>query len=261
MGESAVKNTSFAFVLSVLVLSACGTLATPQPVPTSTLAPTDTPIPLPTETPVPPTATLEPSPTSDPLLFRDDFEGSLGEGWQWVEENPNYWSLTNNLGWLEIMARAGHVGNGDIDNLLLRQAPEGNFELETKVNFKPSENFQFAGLLIYESAANFIQFGRAFCGFAQCAGDGFYIDMTDNGNFNSENFATPAPETDTVYLRLRREGNTFTAYVSEDGLELKLIGAHNSEMEPLFVGLLAGQAVNSVPKPAQFDYFIINALP
>jgi len=109
MGESAVKNTLFAFVLSVLVSSACGMPATPKPVPTSTLAPT--------ETPIPPTATLEPSPTSEPLLFRDDFEDSLREGWQWVEENPNYWNLTNNPGWLEIMARAGHVGNGDIDNL------------------------------------------------------------------------------------------------------------------------------------------------
>jgi beta-xylosidase len=250
-----VKKILFVLVLIVFVLSACGTPTTPVPIPTNT------PIPPPTETPLPPTATLEPSPTPDPLLFRDDFDGSLGEGWQWTHENKDSWSLTNNPGWLEIMARSGHVAKGDIDNLLLHQTPEGNFELETKLKFDPLENFQFAGLLIYESAANFVQFGRAFCGYSPCPGDGFYMDMTAGGNLVPENFATAAPDTDTVYLRLRREGDTFTAYASEDGKEWKLIGSHNNSVKPLFVGLVSGQAYNTVPKPAQFDYFVINTLP
>lgn len=252
-----MKKFLFVFVLMVLVLSVCGTPATPAPIPTNT------PAPLPTETPVPPTATLEPSPTStpDPLLFRDDFDGVLDSGWQWIRENNKYWSLTNNSGWLEIMARSGNVGAGNINNLLLRQAPEGNFELETRLKFKPTGNYQIAGLLIYESAANHIQFGRAFCNAPQCAGDGYYLDLVSGGNFTPENFATKATEIETVYLRLRREGNTFTAYVSENGGEWKVIGAHNGNIKPLFVGLVAGQAVNSTPKPAQFDYFIINALP
>lgn len=250
-----MKKILFVIVLTVFVLSACGAPATPV------LVPTNTPVPLPTETPVPPTPTLEPSPTPDPLLFRDDFEGSLGDDWQWIRENKKYWSLTNNAGWLEIMARSGHVGSGDIDNLLLRQAPKGNFELETQLKFKPTGNFQIAGLLIYESAANFIQFGRAFCGTTYCIRDGYYLDSTANGNFNPENFATTAPEANTVFLRLRREGNTFTAYASEDGKEWKLIGAHNNQMNPLFVGLVSGQAYGTVPQPAQFNYFTITALP
>lgn len=251
-----MKTKSALAMLMILGLCACGVPATAQPVPT------DTPVPLPTDTSAPPTASLEPSPTPDPLLFRDDFEGSLGEGWQWTHENKKYWSLTNNPGWLEIMARPGDVHNGSVNNLLLRQAPENNFELETKLKFKPTNNFQFAGPLIYDSAANFIQFGRAFCGASSgCAGDGFYVDLTTDGNFNSENFATAAPQTDTVYLRLRREGNTFTAYSSEDGKAWKVIGAHDAEFQPQFVGLVAGQSVNAVPRPAQFDYFVINNLP
>ena len=248
--------------ITISVVSGCSAPENPLPVPTRTpfSVPTETPLPPPTVT-LEPTTTLEPSPTPDPLIFRDDFDGSLNDGWQWVHENQNYWSLTNNSGWLEIMARSGHVGSGDIDNLLLRQAPEGNYELETKLIFDPSENFQFAGLLIYESAANFVQFGRAFCGYAQCAGDGFYLDMTTDGNVTPENFAATAPDTDTIYLRLRREGGTFTAYSSEGGEEWKLIGAHQSPMKPMFVGLVSGQAYNSVPKPAQFDYFMIKALP
>lgn len=239
-------------LLLVLTLSAC---TTPTPPP-----PTETPIPPPTNTPLPPTPTPEPTATLDPLLFRDDFEGSLGEGWSWTNENADFWNLTNNPGWLEITALPGHVADGSMKNLLLRNAPGGNYELETNLKFQPTGNFQIAGLLIYESAANFTVFGRAFCG--QCpAGDGYYFDLTIDGSFTGENFGTTAPATDTLYLRLRREGNTYTSYGSEDGVDWQVIGTHTSEMSPMFVGLVSGQAVNTTPKPAQFDYFVINALP
>jgi len=249
------------FASGALVLAACGAPATPEPTQTSTPRPT------PTETPVPPSATPEPSPTPeptptpDPLLFRDDFEGQLGEGWQWVREDDRYWSLTSSPGWLEIMARSGNVNDGNIKNLLLRPAPQGDFELETTLRFRPTGNFQIAGLLIYQSADQHVQFGRAFCNAPQCTGDGFYLDLITDGNFSPENFATDAPETDTVQLRLRREGETYTGYISVDGVQWILIGVHRSDMVPIFVGLVAGQAVGSTPKPAQFDYFLINALP
>lgn len=246
------KNILVAMLI-VFSISGCGILGTPVP--------TSTPIPSPTNTPAPPTATLVPSPTPDPLLFRDDFEDSIDGGWQWVREDSKTWSLTNNPGWLEIMARSGGVGDGNIKNLFLRQVPEGNFELETKMKFRPAGNFQIAGLLIYESAANFIQFGRAYCNSKPCVGDGFYIDSIAGGGFTGENFATEVFETDTVHLRLRREGSTYTAYASENGADWKVIGAHNNGMIPLFVGLVAGQSMGSASQPAQFDYFLINALP
>ena len=256
-----MKKIFLCIVLMAVLLSACGTPAAP-PTPEPTLPPTatSTPAPLPTATPLPPTATAEPSPTPDPLLFRDEFDGALGEGWQWVLENSQTWSLSSEPGWLEMVVSSGSVSAGSAENLLLRPAPEGNFELETKVKFKPTGDFQIAGLLIYESAANFVQFGRAFCDYPQCANDGFYLDMVADGNMNPENFAVSAPETDVVYLRLRREGSTYTAYASKDGLEWKLIGAHTSDMNGMFIGLVAAQA-QSAPKPAQFDYFLINSLP
>ena len=223
--------------------------------------PTETPIP-PTVTPVPPTETPTPSPTPDPLIFKDDFEGTLGEGWEWVRENNEFWSLSNNAGWLEITARRGYVRDGTMENMLLRTAPETNFELETQLKFIPNGNFQIAGLILYESAANYVVFGRAFCNAQNvCVGDGFYFDQIANGDFVQDNFATTAPASDTVYLRLRREGNTCTAYASEDGKEWQVIGAHISETNPLFIGLVAGQTAQGTPQPAQFNYFTINVLP
>jgi beta-xylosidase len=194
-------------------------------------------------------------------LFRDEFDGVLDSGWQWYKEDKANWSLTNNPGWVEIMSGSGNVGDGTMDNNLLRPAPEGNFELETKLKFTPTENFQIAGLIIMESPANFIQFGRAFCNGGPCVNDGFYVDLISGGKFTGENYATPAPAVDTVYLRLRREGNIFTAYTSENGTEWKIIGSHNADFKPVTIGVIAGQAFNSVPKPAQFDYFAIYTLP
>lgn len=221
-----------------------------------------------TESTVPPTATLEPTaalePTStpDPLIFQDDFEDSIDTEWQWIRENDKKWSLTNNPGWLEIHAGSGHVSKSETENILVRQIPEGNFELETKLIFEPVTNYQFAGLLIYENDANFIQYGRAYCvDDPRCVGDGLYLDNTMRGEFIiGDNYATSAPDTDTLYLRFRREGNTFTSYLSEDGIEWQMLGSHANNMDPIYVGLVAGQSIYSF-QPAQFDYFIINALP
>lgn len=252
--ENIMKKTAYISIvlLLALTLTAC---ATPTPPP-----PTETPIPAPTNTPLPPTPTQSPTATPDPLLFRDDFEGALGEGWAWTNEKADFWNLTSNPGWLEMTALTGNIGNESGKNILLRNAPEGNFELETHLKFQPKGNFQIAGLVIYESGANFMQFGRAFCG--PCpAGDGYYFDLFVDSAFSGENFAVSAPTTDTVYIRLRREGNTYTSYASEDGSNWQVTGTHTSELSPKFVGLYAGQAVNSNPKPAQFDYFIITTLP
>ncbi len=262
-----MKN-AWILVLAAIILQSCSTLSTPvavatnpPPPDTQVPPPADTAVPLPTDTQVPPTATLEPSPTPDPIIFRDDFEGALGEGWQWIRENGKYWNLTKNPGSLEIMARAGSAREGNISNLLLRQVPEGNFSIETKLNFKPTGKYQIAGLVLYESASEYIQFGRAYCASAQCSGDGFYFDLINHGNFTPENFATSAPDSDTVYLRLVRDGVTYTAYSSEDGKNWYVRGSHNVALKPLFIGLISGQAVNSVPKPAQFDYFLVNSMP
>jgi beta-xylosidase len=254
-------------LFSALVLLAAGCSAQPSttPVP-ATSAPTplpppsETPLP-PTLTPEPPTATAEPSPTPDPLLLRDDFEGALAEGWSWTRENPESWSLSSNPGWLEITVGFGSVGSGNLDNMLLRPIPEGNFEIETRMNFRPSGDFQLAGILIYESASNFIQFGRAFCDLPNtCAGDGFYVDMVSGGNLDPDNLSIAAPDAEIVFLRLRREGSLYTAYASADGETWRLIGEKVSEMKPLFMGLVAGQAW-SAPEEAQFDYFLVNQLP
>lgn len=227
-----MKNTLFVMCIMALAFGACSA-PTPTPLPTGT------------------------------LLFRDDFENALDEGWQWTRENSQLWSLSSNPGWLEIQAGFGIVNGGNISNLLLRQAPEGDFELETALNFKPTKGSQTAGLLVFQNSANYVQFGRAFCEGASCVGDGYYLDSMSGGSFASENFATQADaSTDTIYLRLRSMDGVFTGYISTDRNNWKLIGSTKNAIKPLSVGLLAGGDFDrSTLLPAQFDYFVINSLP
>lgn len=232
----------------------------PQPAFPVSEIPTATPTAVKSTLP-PPTATFETLPTFSSILFRDDFEDTLGNDWQWTHENSEQWNLTDS-GWLEIMVSYGIINNSNMDNLLLRQAPTGNFELETTLNFTPMEAPQMAGLLIYENNANYVELVHGACLTQPCLGDAFYFDQMTRGGFIEENFATPVFGTGAMHLRLRFEGGSFTAYASENGIEWKLIGAHSQKIQPLYIGLFAGGSFDrSAQIPAQFDYFIVNALP
>jgi beta-xylosidase len=244
------KSTVLLALLSILIASCTG-----QPAPTAepTAPPTSVP---PTSTAVP-AATFTPSPTPDLTLFKDEFESTLDPEWQWIKENNKMWSLESNPGWLEITVGSGRIGE---QNLLGFPIPEGDFELETKLKFEPAANYQFAGLTVFYNSANYISFGRAFCSACIDVADGFYMDNIESGNFFvGDNFATPTPGTDTVFLRLRREGSTYTSFYSDDGNTWTKLGTHTNDMDPKFVGLVTGQSTSG-SVPAQFDYFIIRSL-
>ena len=206
------------------------------------------------------TETFATESVADPNFFRDDFDSTLSGGWQWLNEDRDNWSLTVSPGALQIHVDGGQVSDGTIRNLLLRQAPTGNFQIETKLTFKPNADFQVAGLIVYESPPNIIQAGRAFCDLPDvCVGEGLYVDYYTDGNFVTPNFATAYTD-NVAYLRLVRQGDTYTFQSSSNGSEWILRGGTVSTMNPLQIGLVAGQ--NTVDLvPALFDYFEVRSLP
>src|SRR3970282_1145207 len=81
--------------------------------------------------------------------FRDDFDSaSLDEGCSWIREDPAVGSLAERPGWLRLstgnfsLLRAG----GDAP-LLVHPAPDGDFEILTRLDFAPNAHFQVAQLL------------------------------------------------------------------------------------------------------------------
>jgi beta-xylosidase len=258
------------------LLAACGGIPTPdteatpqatlaaiqptQPADTSTPNPTVTPEPTDTPVPVPPTATPV---VETPGRFRDDFDGVLAAGWSWIREDPTHWNQTDAPGALRIVLQPGGIGSiaGSLaNNLLLRQAPDGDFEIATLVRFTPTSDFQYAGLLIYQDDANGLQLGRAFCSApGGCAGNGIYFDRARHGEFG-ENYATATANQSEAHLRLRREGAIYTGIYSEDGANWIVIGQHTADLTSLRVGLIAAQAYEA-ETTADFDYFTIETLP
>ena len=218
-----------------------------------------TPVSSPTEQPTQqPTATT----TAIPVIFQDEFDGSLASGWNWISEDPDRWSLTESPGFLRLYTLSANINDGRPKNLLVRPAPGGNFDLETLVNFTPTSNFQFAGLLIYQEQGYAIQLGRAFANCPipnACLGNAIYFDSYQNFEDLSTNFATLVSDQSKAYLRIRFQGNQATGYYSDDGSIWSIIGTHQIEFSPTQVGVLASQGYEE-QVPADFDYFTIKAV-
>lgn len=191
-----------------------------------------------------------------PTPWRDDFNAaSLDPAWEWVNENPDNWSLTGE--YLRILASPYPTGD---ENLLLRPIEPGDFSIETRLLFEPDTNFQIAGLVIYQDGTNFLQFGRAFCDAPDaCVGNGIYFDKILDGGSPDGNFATGVDDPTQAYLRLERRGEMVRGLYSYEGITWFEIGTHwiPAEFQVNGVGLTASQDFNTpeVYIPADFDYF------
>jgi beta-xylosidase len=251
------------FGLLFVFLSACNLIPPRPSVPIIRLTPISsaTASPVPSATSTPETPTVTPTPTVDPRFFRDDFNETLDAGWSWTREDPDNWSLTAVPGALQINVAGGYVNAQTNPNLLLRPAPEGNFQITTQITFRPTRNYQFAGLIIYENNLNFIQAGRAYCNSIDCPGAGLYMNYYKDGKIVKPDFGQPFGDIDPLLLRLSLSEGTYSFEASTDGKVWFMIGSHASDIRPLQIGLVTGQRMKGENPPALFEYFEVRSLP
>jgi beta-xylosidase len=261
--ESKMRKLLFVFIFISVFLPGCNFLPPLRADPSQAIVfkPSATPtiVPPPTSTEIAPT--VSPVPTIDPNFYRDDFNGNIAAPWIWVRENSKNWSLANIPGALQISVSQGYVSSHTNTNMLLRPAPAGNFQIETQMTFSPQDNFQFAGLIIYESDSNFIQAGREYCRAVNCIGEGLYMNYYKKGVIIQPDFGQPYREIDPILLRLSRRANIYIFEASTDGKVWFIIGSHMSELNPLQIGLVTGQRLKGNPISASFDYFEVRSLP
>jgi hypothetical protein len=90
---------------------------------------------------------------ADPeVVFQDDFEGALDEGWSWLREDPAAWRIKDQA--LEIRVQPGKAAT--VKNALLRDAPDrntGTFAIELTVQFtaQPTIQYEKAGITWYRN--------------------------------------------------------------------------------------------------------------
>ena len=197
---------------------------------------------------------------ASPITWSDNFDStSLNSQWSWIREAPTYWNLSSQPGFLRITTQQTF---SDVNNLLVQDIPTGDYEVQTRVLFTPTEDYQIAGLIAYQDDSNSLTLGRAFCTPSlNCVGNGIYFDLFENGSF-SDNFAMTTTVQGDAYLKLVRQGNTYTGFVSTDGLIWTLVGVHTLTITPTKVRLKASNQINGVTEiPADFDFFLLNDKP
>ena len=88
--------------------------------------------------------------SNEQVIFEDNFDGKLDEGWSWLRENPDYWRVRD--GGLEIRVEPGVADT--VKNVLLRPAPdrsEGTFAIEVTIthHIHPTRQYEQAGITWY----------------------------------------------------------------------------------------------------------------
>ena len=145
----------------------------------------------------------------------------------------------------------------------MRPAPEKFYEIETKLSFEPASNSQKAGLIIYQDEDNHVYLSRGFCQIptvpGMCIGNGIYFNKRWKGVVGWSNYATSTESNDEAYLKIRREGNKYTAFYSTEGETWIEIGTHTADFDPIRIGLTAGGSSYAIN--ADFDYFMLYEFP
>jgi len=207
------------------------------------------PTPMPTPTPL----AADTSSSEGTPIFSDDFDGTFDSAWNWIRDDDEQWNLTDNPGMLRVnLAQVPDVYQAPPSTLFVRSIQEENFEIVTHIFFEPVRNFQRAGLVIYEDDENFISLLRAYVDVAGFPGNAIYFDNIFNSETDPQNFTTKTSHPSEVYLKIRKVGDTYSAYYSEEGENWNPIGAHISQIEPVSIGLLIAET--DQPISVDFDF-------
>jgi regulation of enolase protein 1 (concanavalin A-like superfamily) len=98
---------------------------------------------------------------ADEVLFRDEFNGKLKEGWSWRRENKAAWRIGDGV--LEIRIEPGNMWGpaNDAKNVLVRELPEARrpLEISLTVSNNPTEQYEQVDLTWYYDDSHMVKIG------------------------------------------------------------------------------------------------------
>jgi predicted amidohydrolase YtcJ len=204
-------------------------------------------------------------PATPSQSYTDHFEAAvLDSGWSWVREKPDAWSLSGRPGWLFMDTAQGRMlfAGGDAP-LLLRPVLEGDLQATVVLDMHPTQDFQSAGLILYQDDDHFVALSRAFCGAAACLGDGIYMDDDQramSGGF-PDNAVGGLPAEGPIYIKLVRQDTLITGYWSADGSNWTRVAETHADLPGARIGLYADNShPGGATVPAYFDDFSLTPL-
>ena len=152
-------------------------------------------------------------------------------------------------------------------SVLLRDAPEGDYTVETKIDFAPTQPSQQAGILLYENDDRYFKMVHSVVPLQR--GDGAVVQLSEFAKEGERPTTTPptavfngpmfgAPTADTMWLRLSHHADTakgeteVRAATSRDGEHWVYNGVWTlPAKDRLKIGLVSMNRSGAV---ARFDY-------
>jgi beta-xylosidase len=198
--------------------------------------------------------------TNTAITWTDDFNNASLDGrWSWVREDNSHWSLTNNPDHMRITTQGGSIAGygfyGPEQNILLTNAPLVNFQITTKLTFSPITYTHMGGILYYQDDDNYLNLLHVY-------DHGVWMSFHKevNGNLSYTAYPQQVP-TSTLYLRIDKQGTTFTGYFSDDGIDWIQVGQQTITLNNPKIGVAACNGYDGVTEiPADFDFFQLSGV-
>ncbi|WP_162144792.1 PA14 domain-containing protein [Peribacillus kribbensis] len=198
------------------------------------------------------------NPPIEKEAIMDPFDsGTLSNKWSIFREDAAKWSLSENPGHLMITTQAGdsHEASNSIKNVFLQDAPSGDFEITTKLTASVQNNYEQAGLFIWQDEDNYIRFGHVY-------DNGLKLETAkeEGGRYSKSLNMAQHPGDETVYLKIKKTGNLYSTYFWSNGNWEKAADPITSSINVKKAGLYGTSVGSGKNVKASFDYFTMQSL-
>lgn len=187
----------------------------------------------------------------DVQSISDEFNGSVGNQWQWIRENKTTYNLTQHSGKLTITSEVGDVSEAtnNAKNILLQSA-NSDWIIETKlVGSRIPSQPENAGIIAYQDDRNFVKLmfraviktNRGGVSAVQLQPGTIDLIMEENDitkSMASFNLEEEIVGNNNLILKLERKGSLYNAYYSFDGIKYEKLGTANILLKDIRAGLI-----------------------
>jgi alpha-glucuronidase len=194
----------------------------------------------------------------------DEFESAeLGSQWRWLREDGANWRLSD--GSLVITSQTGDLqGNANTAKNVALQDVNGDWTLESKAVFsrRPADNNEQGGVIAYADDDNYVKLAWEM-GDRTAPINKLRVVLLREQNGTAATLQVTGSDAQrivgadgAIWFRLKKTGDTYRAYYSNDGDVWRFMGSTTLEAETSQAGLVAfNRAGASTDLDVAFDYF------
>jgi DNA-directed RNA polymerase subunit RPC12/RpoP len=191
----------------------------------------------------------------------DDFNGIISPNWTILHADQSHYSLTKKPGYLTIITQKGdfYQAYTDFKNLFVINnsvVGEKDFDVTTcMAGFIPTADYQQAGIVLFNDQDNYIKWTYEWN--SSRNQQVFALIHEIQGSVAPHTYVFDIPKSEKVWLRLSKQGNTYSYLTSTDGKSFRVNGKFIWEGSlPKSIGLVATNSYQSAPEiDAAFDFF------